>query len=432
MVVGGDVVFVSCRGNQGLVRVRGRAVEVDGDLGVVVLACQSSIGRHLDQKIEAGEEGKRLTFLKVPLSAASTKTPPGWGSVVGGSAPELDEALPLWDKVSKEMALESSEAEVQSLAMQPKKVKTSMAAAGGRKSQPSGLAEELQRMQQDLWGKSGGGSSEDESSEEETEEELPPRSRKHLAPGASALKKPSKKDSAASSSKSKRDNPPGLEEVMGQAVASGADATQLLPMMMMAYMMKQDKAAEEKKKRSRKKGRSLGGSGSDTSSETEDEEAGGLKAVDALNHMHRRITRHPKRLIREFEKTIVEELGVVPGQAWSVKEWVRKQNFGKFKGLYRATMMDVAVYEFLRGGDEAAAAAQLTQNIKAKIQCCLAGGDWSTAWLLTGLQDPLLRREWAGTREEMSIVSGYVRALSKVRKHVKEAHQSAETKEDQE
>ena len=174
MVVGGDVVFVSCRGNQGLVRVRGRAVEVDGDLGVVVLACQSSIGRHLDQKIEAGEEGKRLTFLEVPLSAASTKTPPGWGSVVGGSAPELDEALPLWDKVSKEMALESSEAEVQSPAMQPKKVKTSMAAAGGRKSQPSGLAEELQRMQQDLWGKSGGAAAKTKAAKKRQKKSFPP------------------------------------------------------------------------------------------------------------------------------------------------------------------------------------------------------------------------------------------------------------------
>ena len=84
-------------------------------------------------------------------------------------------------------------------------------------------------------------------------------------------------------------------------------------------------------------------------------------------------------------------------------------------------MMDVAVYEYLRNQEPDIAAAQVVQNIKAKMQCVLAQGEWHTAWLLTGLVDPLTRKEFAGTREELAVVSGYVSSLSKLRRQVKEA-----------
>ena len=54
------------------------------------------------------------------------------------------------------------------------------------------------------------------------------------------------------------------------------------------------------------------------------------------------------------------------------------------------------------------------------------GGEWQTAWLLTGLADPLqLRRDWAGSKEEMSIVSGYVKALTDLKKRMKEISASS-------
>ncbi|CAE7383354.1 unnamed protein product, partial [Symbiodinium microadriaticum] len=84
-------------------------------------------------------------------------------------------------------------------------------------------------------------------------------------------------------------------------------------------------------------------------------------------------------------------------------------------------MMDVAVYESLRAGDSEVAAAQVVQNLKAKLQSVLQGGDWSAAWLLTGLPDPLARREFGGSKEEMSIISGYVEALHKLQKRVRES-----------
>jgi hypothetical protein len=82
--------------------------------------------------------------------------------------------------------------------------------------------------------------------------------------------------------------------------------------------------------------------------------------------------------------------------------------------------MDVAVYEMMRKGAYQEATAQIAQNIKAKHQSVLQQGDWSAAWLLTGLADPLQRRKFAGSNEEMSIVSGYIEALARVEKKVQE------------
>ena len=82
--------------------------------------------------------------------------------------------------------------------------------------------------------------------------------------------------------------------------------------------------------------------------------------------------------------------------------------------------MDAAAYEFARNGNSEAAAAQLCQNMKSKLQAVLAGGDWQTAWLLTGWEDPLQKREFAGSKTEMAIISNYMSSLSKLRKKVRE------------
>ena len=121
-----------------------------------------------------------------------------------------------------------------------------------------------------------------------------------------------------------------------------------------------------------------------------------MKAVVALNRLHRRVKKSPKMIMQEFEK----ELGVVEGQAWSIKDWLKKQPWGKFKGLYRSAMMDAAAYELVRNGDPQAAGAQLVQNMKAKLQCVLQGSgpvhgnspDYRTPCPVANGQEP--RRKW--------------------------------------
>ena len=157
-----------------------------------------------------------------------------------------------------------------------------------------------------------------------------------------------------------------------------------------------------------------------------------MKAVVSLNKLHARIKSRPAKIYHEFEREIVEDMGIVAGQAWTIRDYLKKQAWGKFKGIFRCAVMDAAAYEMLRAGETESATAQLAQNMKAKLQAVMSGGDWEAAWLLTGLADPLSRREFAGSKEEMAVVSGYLEALSKLKKKVREAGQGSHGDEEDE
>lgn len=231
----------------------------------------------------------------------------------------------------------------------------------------------------------------------------PQRASRHLAPGASS-RKPDK--AMKTSRKSKEEKSP--DPLMSQGMAAGQSPSELMPMMMMAYMVTQQKRDNKRSCRGREADDSLGGSSSESSGSDLDRSSSGMKAVTALRRLHRQIRRHPKRIIRDFEKELIKELGVVPGQAWSAKDYMRQQPWGKFRGMQRCTMI---------------------QGMKAQLQAVLQGGDWSSAWLLTGLQDPIHRKEWAGSQHEMAVVSGYMKSLHKLKKQAKDAQQASATGE---
>jgi len=67
-----------------------------------------------------------------------------------------------------------------------------------------------------------------------------------------------------------------------------------------------------------------GTSFSDDSEEGELSRDSGMKAVVTLNKLHRKVKRHPRQIIKQFEKELLEELAVVPGQAWSIRDWLRR------------------------------------------------------------------------------------------------------------
>ena len=216
---------------------------------------------------------------------------------------------------------------------------------------------------------------------------------------------------------------PDLQKLVLQSLASGEDSKDVLTLAVLSQLL-------AKKKRKKGKASSshdpLGGSSSDDSSGDPDDLAGrGMRAVNTLHKLRNRIERKPKHIIEEFERDIIKELGIVPGQAWTVRDYVKCQQWVRFKGLYRAAMMDAAVYEWRRNGKPEVAAAQTIQNLKSNLQAVLQNGEWETAWLLTGLQ------EWSGTREEMSIISGYVEALSKLKKKVKDTQGGGDRNDDQ-
>ena len=411
MVQSGETVWFSCRIADGSVRIKGIVVQVDGDSCVV--GCSSDTVKSISYKFIPAED-QSVAFVKIPIGAVSTNAPTGWKKNVGGHPPVFSDASALWKKADLAAPLESSEAEM------PGQSK----AAGSAPASSQKLQGDLARMSADLWGGDGASSSPSEASSSDEEDATPFKTgQKHLPPGASSMRARKKASSEKSKSKSKEVD---LGAMMAQGMASGASPSELMPMMMMAYMVQQQGKQDKKSRKHRRREDLLsGGSSSESSDDDEPGSRSGLKSVVALQRLHRQVQRHPQRVIRQFEKELVEELGVVEGQAWSVKDWLRKQSWGKFKGMYRAAIMDAAVYELLRSGDHQAAAAQTIQNMKAKLQSVLQGGDWTTAWVLTGLPDPLSKKEWAGSKEEMAVVTGYISSLHKLRKKVKDAQQTA-------
>ena len=79
----------------------------------------------------------------------------------------------------------------------------------------------------------------------------------------------------------------------------------------MSFMMDQKKSRKREKRASASL---LDGSSSDDSDEETGEKESGMRAVSNLHRLHREIRRRPSRVCSQFEKDIVEELGVIPGR----------------------------------------------------------------------------------------------------------------------
>ena len=405
MVSLGSAVFFICKGKEGKVKLRGTVID-SSDQTLVIAIGAPQAGQIANSVVyeKTGEDS--IGFVRVATSAVSSVEPAGWEGGVGGSPPKLSKGLTAWESLESKAGLDSSETE-------------RVPAEGRRKEEPTQrkLEQDLLKMSQELW--NGGGSGSDDSSSESDVGAEASRPGRHLAPGASSKSREKKNKNE----KPEEDLQQNFQKVLMQSMAGGASPSDLMPMMMMSMMLNQQNVSGKKKKKSRKSQKDdfHGSSSSEDSSGEDIDKNSGMKSVVTLNRLHRRIHRHPRKIIKEFERELVKDLGVVEGQAWSVKDYLRKQQWGKFKGIQRTAMQDAAVYELIRAGNMDSAAAQCIQNLKSKLQSVLSGGDWTTAWLLTGLQDPLSKREFAGSQEEMSIISSYVNNLCKLKKKMKEA-----------
>lgn len=145
--------------------------------------------------------------------------------------------------------------------------------------------------------------------------------------------------------------------------------------------------------------------------DSDDEKNPGLKAFDRIQRITDRTMKGDRRLMMDFEKDMRRELGVVPGQPWTLHDDWRMTRWGKLRGLSRAYLMDIAVYEHLRAGRVQQAINQLIQNMKAKKQTALDGGSWDVSWHLTGLPDRTERAPFAGSHTEMSAIAAYRKAM---------------------
>jgi len=390
-------------------RLTGRVVEEgEGKIVVAVLSSKAPEGVGNTVAAPGSSDQPGLTFFRLALSSVSSVLPVGWSKET--ALPKLSICTAAWSSVGKKV--DSSDAEKP--ADKKEKVVSGM------------LSQDLERLAQVL--EHGGDESED-SSEESDEAE--PRGRSFLAPGKTgAASGPGRHGTPPKEKKKSRESEVEPTDKMMQLVedglARGQNPSELMPYMMFSMMMKQQQDGKTRrgKKGRRSSDRGHGGSSSESSSDGDNGQEKGMRAVASLHRLHKKIQKHPRQVYRSFEKEIVEELGVVEGQAWTMRQWIQRQSWGKFRGIQRCCIQDGVVYELLRNHRYEEATAQLAQNMKSKVQSAIQLGDWSSAWLLTGIPDPMGKKEWGGTKEEMAVVSEYINSLAKLRKRVKEAKET--------
>lgn len=409
MLVEGSQAFCLVKSDSGPNReVAGICVESLAGECVIAAPATSLVG--VSTAVTSGD----LAFVKVPSSGVTDNFPPGWNSDLMKTMPAARKARAAW--FARDPDIDSSEVEVHL----GKRMGRKGERATGSQKMPADMQANLSSLQSLL---------KDPNSDDEDEEESDDdteKSSRFAPPGGKSAKKVSKK------SRRGQQDVDFSKLAMQQLVASGGGQPMDLTTVLLLKMLqdKEGQGRRSRKKSGRRSPSSSGGSGSDS----EDRDAGGgrgLKAIRSLHKMHDRVLYYPKKIVKDFEKEVIEELGVCPGQSWTMLDWVKRQNFGKFKGLFRCCAMDVAVYEMLRNKEYESATAQIVQNLKAKHQAVLQQGEWTTAWLLTGLHDPVSKREFAGTKSEMAAVSGYVSALAKLKKQVKEAESWGHHEEDE-
>ena len=87
-----------------------------------------------------------------------------------------------------------------------------------------------------------------------------------------------------------------------------------------------------------------------------------------------------------LEADALGELGVIEGEAWTLKRWIKEVKWKQGGHQKRAAMIMVMAYEHLRQGHRDVALATLVQGIKALRQSATANGQWSMAIHYSSLQ----------------------------------------------
>jgi hypothetical protein len=144
----------------------------------------------------------------------------------------------------------------------------------------------------------------------------------------------------------------------------------------------------------------------------------GLKQMRELEAIGAGIAHHSESLYQQFEAECMRDMGVEPGMPWSLREWRRRQPFGKFTTLARCAEQDAIVYQLLAQGKVKHSRAQLAQNLRSKSQCAMDGGRWDHAWFLTGQVDPIGKRNFAAPESQIAAIAGYVSAFQKLRSNL--------------
>jgi hypothetical protein len=119
------------------------------------------------------------------------------------------------------------------------------------------------------------------------------------------------------------------------------------------------------------------------------------------------------------------ELGVQPGQVWSLRDYLRTIPWGRFRSAQRLAYSIAESYELSRSGQHQPAAAQSLQTIKAIVFSTLNAGNMGMAQVLTGMPDPCAGPVGLAEADEIALMTNYMEAQSAMAKQVATAATTA-------
>ena len=143
------------------------------------------------------------------------------------------------------------------------------------------------------------------------------------------------------------------------------------------------------------------------------------KAFAAMEAQRNKVYSQPGRIVEEFRRMAMDELGADLGTPWRFRDLHRRVNWGQMKSMQRCFIQDVCVLDLMEQGLYREAHAQVVQNAKSKHQMSLDGGSWRVAWQFSGLADPLTKKKWAGTARELEVYADVVRAEDEIQKRAR-------------
>ena len=135
-----------------------------------------------------------------------------------------------------------------------------------------------------------------------------------------------------------------------------------------------------------------------------------------VSQLHRRLLKKPSKLLRAFDKGVVDELGA-HNTPWTYRDLNRAINWGKMRGLQRCHAVVGDILLALKMNQLGRGVVLSVQLLKALQQVVLDDGGWQVAMMLIPVPDPIYRKDFGGMEDEVQIISAHQKAVSDLKKN---------------
>ena len=211
----------------------------------------------------------------------------------------------------------------------------------------------------------------------------------------------------------------GHRERLGRA-ASSSEADPLQALGALELLKRLGATSKRRSKESSSSASADGTSDSSSSDRRKGKRSTGVaRAMGDYRRLKKDMRRHPMRHVRRYVKQVEEDLGVSAELPYRLTDHGKKIPWGKQKGLQRVYYLLGAILEQQLKGNVEQAALLTTQSLRAVHQTVLDGGNWSVAWMLTGLQDPFVKRKFGGEEESLETIAAYMRASQELERRAR-------------